>query len=116
MAIYNDDDAEARIERYYAGYDAHKRGEPCPVERGAADGWKARADAFKTHAVMPSAQKAIITCQSARLIEDRSHDAHEISRQAVHGRNFRGHVAPVLRNPRPADVRPIPDPGRQADL
>lgn len=51
---YDDAEAEAQIERFHAGYDAHKRGEPCPSEKDAADGWNARDHACHTVVVMPS--------------------------------------------------------------
>lgn len=45
--------AEAQIERFHAGYDAHKRGEPCPTEKDAAEGWNTRAHACQVRVVMP---------------------------------------------------------------
>lgn len=46
-------DEDAAIDRFHAGYDAHKRGEPCPIEKDARDGWSTRAHACQVRVVMP---------------------------------------------------------------
>lgn len=47
-------DDDSAIDRFHAGYDAHKRGEPCPSEKDAADGWNVRAHACRVQVVMPT--------------------------------------------------------------
>lgn len=48
-----DDDAE--IDAFHAGYDMHRRGQPCPDhDRAMRDGWLDRQAAIQVRVVMPA--------------------------------------------------------------